>query len=46
MMATESASYKGLIASNGNLLDVICKCSTKSVICADTYKSRKEVPHV
>jgi len=37
------------MASNGNMLNVICKCSTKFdhfEIYADTDKSRKEVSHV
>jgi hypothetical protein len=34
------------MASNGNVLGVICKCSTKSEICVYTDKSRKEVSHV
>jgi hypothetical protein len=46
MMVAESMSYKGLMASNGNVLGVICGCSTKSDICADTDKSKKEVSHV
>jgi hypothetical protein len=46
MMVTESVSYKGLMASNGNVLGVICMCSTKSKICADTDKSKKDVSHV
>jgi hypothetical protein len=41
----KSVSYKGLMASNGNVLGVICRCSTKFKICADTNKSRKEVSH-
>lgn len=31
------------MASNGNMLGMICKCSTKSEICVDIDKSRKEV---
>jgi len=46
MMAVEFVSYKGLMASNGNVLGVICRCFTKSKICADIDKSRKEVSHV
>jgi hypothetical protein len=46
MMVTESMSYKGLMASNGNVLGMICRCSTKLEICADTNKSKKEVSHV
>jgi hypothetical protein len=34
------------MASNGNVLGVICTCSTKSEICANTDKSRKDVSHV
>jgi len=37
------------MASNGNVLGMICKCSTKSdhfEIYVDTYKLRKEVSHV
>jgi hypothetical protein len=45
MMAAKSVSYKGLMASNGNVLGVICRCSTKFEICADIDKSRKEVSH-
>jgi hypothetical protein len=37
---------KGLMASNGNVLGMTCKCSTKSKICVDTYTTRKEVSHV
>jgi hypothetical protein len=33
------------MASNGNVLGVICRCSTKFEICADIDKSRKEVSH-
>jgi len=46
MMAVEFVSYKGLMASNGNVLGVIYRCFTKSKICADIDKSRKEVSHV
>jgi len=46
MMVAESVSYKELMASNGNMLGVICKCFTKSRICANIDKSRKEVSHV
>jgi hypothetical protein len=45
-MVVESVSYKELMASNGNVLGVICRCFTKSKICVDTNKSRKEVSHV
>jgi hypothetical protein len=31
------------MASNENVLGMICTCSTKSEICVDTNKSRKEV---
>jgi hypothetical protein len=34
------------MASNGTMLSAIYKCSTKSEICANTDKSRKEVSHV
>jgi hypothetical protein len=37
------------MASNGNMIGVICKCSTKSdhfEICVNTDKLRKEVSHV
>jgi uncharacterized protein (UPF0333 family) len=46
MMVVESMSYKWLMASNGNVLSVICTCSTKSEIYADIDKSRKDVSHV
>jgi hypothetical protein len=46
MMVVESMSYKGLMASNGNVLGMICRCFTKSEFYADTHKSRKEVSHV
>jgi hypothetical protein len=46
MMVVESVSYKGLMASNGNVLGVISTCSIKSEICADTDKSRKDMSHV
>jgi hypothetical protein len=46
MMVAESLYYKGLIASNGNMLGVIYSYFIKSEICADTDKSRKEVSHV
>jgi len=46
MMVAEFVSYKGLMASNGNMLGVICTCSTKFEICADIAKSRKDVSHV
>jgi hypothetical protein len=46
MMVVEFALKKGLMVSNGNVLSVICKCSTKSEICANTNKLRKEVSHV
>jgi hypothetical protein len=45
-MAAESISYKELMASNGNVLGMICKCFTKFGICVDTDKSRLEVSHV
>jgi hypothetical protein len=49
MTVAKSASQKGLMASNGKVLGVICKCSTKYdhfKICADINKLKKEVSHV
>jgi hypothetical protein len=46
MMVAKYVSYKGLMASNGNVLGVICRCFTKFEICVDIDKSRKEVSHV
>jgi uncharacterized protein YcgL (UPF0745 family) len=46
MMVAESVSYKGLMASNGNMLGVIYRCSNKSEIYANIDKSKKEVSHV
>ncbi len=46
MMTVKFVSYKGLMASNGNVLGVICRCSIKSKMCEDIDKSRKEVSHV
>jgi hypothetical protein len=34
------------MASTGNVLGTIFKCSTKSEICADIDKSKKEVSHM
>jgi hypothetical protein len=34
------------MASNVNMLGMICKCSTKFEICVNTNKSRKEVSYV
>jgi hypothetical protein len=46
MMAAKFVSYKKLIASNGNVLGMTCRCFTRFEICADIDKLRKEVSNV
>jgi hypothetical protein len=46
MMVAKSVSYKGVMASNGNVLDVIYGCFIKFEICVNTDKSKKKVSHV